>query len=503
MFDATRFLVAGVLIALVGGTAFFAFATRRGDETAPFVAASATASAASEGTAEPTASPVAIAPDPELDVVPSVDTTLLDGVELMTQAVEPGVVRIASDGVRSRFVRGTGNPWEIAGHRITAGLDGSIWVFGPDLFYRVGDTERHRYWSFDGSQIDPSAVDFAIAPDGTIWAAGVDIQGDTPRAVDRSTLHSYDGKRWRVRRQVRPLQVVEGDAPSAQTFTSVHASRDGTIWAVATNPDEPRTTLHRLDEDGWQRFRVQRREASTFASSVTVEGKAYAIPARDRTHGFEARTAAPDGQGGFWLGGSWDYPDVSTLADGVSTDGEFLIDGLLHFDGQDWQRWDLDILDTGSWAPAVFESVVDGQPVVRDWEGDGYRWFVEGRWQPVDGGDERPFPGGTLIELPMQASADGRLWWTAADARDRGAIGANEAEGCGGIAVFDGVSTQHYLRDLCITSFDVALDGSVWLLAGQRPEVAPREETRNGTNYTDMRLEAYVIRPAELTAALP
>jgi hypothetical protein len=69
---------------------------------------------------------------------------LLPGVDLLTEEVEPGVYRVVSDGVRDLESEATidrvGDMRLIGTHHsIAAGLDGSVWSFGPDAFYRLGN----------------------------------------------------------------------------------------------------------------------------------------------------------------------------------------------------------------------------------------------------------------------------------------------------------------------------------------------------------------------------
>lgn len=77
---------------------------------------------------------------PAADV--SLNEDLLPGVTLGTQEVEPGVLQVVHDGHRdpsmvlAPYPEPDRRPFR---SNLLAGLDGSVWAFGPDEFYRVGE----------------------------------------------------------------------------------------------------------------------------------------------------------------------------------------------------------------------------------------------------------------------------------------------------------------------------------------------------------------------------
>ena len=78
----------------------------------------------------------------EADAVATTATPdLLPGVDLVTEEVEPGVYRVLSDGVRdlSSEKLCVGDAFR---SDISVAPDGSVWVFGPDGSYRIGDADR-------------------------------------------------------------------------------------------------------------------------------------------------------------------------------------------------------------------------------------------------------------------------------------------------------------------------------------------------------------------------
>jgi hypothetical protein len=93
---AAKFVVAGVVVALLGGFLLVGPLTRPSDDRPPAVGASASAQA------EPTDALTA-SPDPSVEVVrddATIRSDLLPGVDLVTGEVEPGVYRVLSDGIR-------------------------------------------------------------------------------------------------------------------------------------------------------------------------------------------------------------------------------------------------------------------------------------------------------------------------------------------------------------------------------------------------------------------
>ena len=215
MFSATKFVVAGVIVALFGGYLLSgALLQQPDDERSSGAIASALASPGVDPTTVVTAAiETSVADDP------------LPGVALVTEEVEPGVLRVVSDGYRD-LSRTVATVSEMDDGTIVAGLDESVWVFSRDGLFRIG---AEGMYGWDG---DASWLDVEVAPDGTLWrTAG-------------TTLRSFDGEAWTVRRS-----IAEG-----MELIGLAALPDGTIW-VAWRQDEcracPRTRVGRLDADGW------------------------------------------------------------------------------------------------------------------------------------------------------------------------------------------------------------------------------------------------------------
>ena len=152
---------------------------------------------------------------------------LIPGAETLVEEVEPGVLRLLGDGVRT-----TRRGFE----DVVVGSDGSVWVFRGQEFYRLGDEATHRWKNelFDTGQ--DSSEDIEIGPDGTLWWADRDGNG----------LKSFDGTRWNVERK-KPKGA-------GNRVDQVEVLDDGTVLAswVRGEQGQRRRDVARLGDDGWE-----------------------------------------------------------------------------------------------------------------------------------------------------------------------------------------------------------------------------------------------------------
>jgi hypothetical protein len=109
-------------------------------------------------------------PTAAVEAVTTTRSDLVPGVDLTTDEVEPGVFRVVSDGVRDlrRPVEDAepdamseAGPLDRSLH---AAPDGSIWVFGREGAFRLGQTDVVDIDWLAAPVIDDS-------PDGTMWAS--------------------------------------------------------------------------------------------------------------------------------------------------------------------------------------------------------------------------------------------------------------------------------------------------------------------------------------------
>jgi len=120
MFSATKFVVAGAIVALFGGFLLSGVLTQQpSDEPLPPAAESALATTEAEPSDAATSGPE---PTTEEQAADTTSPDLLPGVDLVTEEVEPGVYRVVSDGVRELEWPATQDT------SLIAGLDGSVLV---------------------------------------------------------------------------------------------------------------------------------------------------------------------------------------------------------------------------------------------------------------------------------------------------------------------------------------------------------------------------------------
>jgi hypothetical protein len=398
MIDVTKFVVAGALVAVFGG--FMTAGDRQGKPSDGSLTAASTASL------PPTASATAV---PE--AMSRAD--LLPGLVLVTEEVEPGVLRVVRDGVRDLSRPSPGpddDPWSTSSN-VMAGLDGSVWIFRPDVFYRVGDELSHP----SGTEIVGDLGQKIMAdPAGVLWT----IPGDT------LSLVSFDEGAWTTRK--------EG-------VTAFDLQPDGTVWVVGGS------TLERLEESGWVEAGVTQGWVSDLRVSPVIH--------EFFTRGYER----PDAEVEVVLlvsgrGGELDHlglfgPNGASYGPAGALPAKII--GLdMDARGDYWILQSLDI-------PLAGPGFADEYP-----ESETVTYLVH-----VAGGPRTVFAGQEGVPLPsspsaLRAAPDGAVWmntgteWSYGNAM------------CDGIARFDGTTWERYLRGSCVYAFDVAPDGAVWLQAG-------------------------------------
>ena len=252
MFSATKFVVAGVIVALFGGFLLSGvLTTQRGDEMAPAAV-----------TAAPSPSPITT-------------EELLSG--MVTEEVEPGVLRIRDDAVRYPGVRGP-----------AISPIGRVWLFKGGSMFELGRAASE----VRSSGVEPGFwSDMAFTPDGVFWA-------NLDAGQDEGTLASFDGEGW-----------TEHPLPDGAPIGAIEATPDGAVLVTGHVEDGPGPLVARLDDDGWTMLPM--------LDDPTLAGSYYG--------GAGNLAAAPDGS--VWLSNG----DLRGGPNGTSPQG------LLHYDGNRWQ----------------------------------------------------------------------------------------------------------------------------------------------------------------------
>ena len=251
MFGALKLVVAAAIVALFGGFVLSGVLTTPvDDQRAP---------------AAVTAPPSSMTTD-----------ELLSG--MVTDEVEPGVLRIVNDGYRDLWHPDMGSDPVRSPDVVAVGGSGAVWRITPDhRFFRLGEEAT---WGFEPDVMDtsdPDVMDMSpfhteVGPDGRLWTVTND-----------EDLLVFDGEAW-----------TDGGLccdPWAVAF-----SGDGTMWA--------------LGDQGLMWTRPGGEGFATSDWADVYEGEALELAASD--------------DGAAWL-------------PGLSFEGDIAVPTFLHFDGSAWQ----------------------------------------------------------------------------------------------------------------------------------------------------------------------
>jgi streptogramin lyase len=416
MFSAARVITMVVVVVLGTGALLFA----SGQEpslipTAVPVVASPTAPAVA---ASPTPSPVAV----EVPSTAAPSTRPLTGLvsRLVTEVVAPGVLRVVGDGHRE--LSAPGDTYGDRGRAIAAGPDGSVWIFGLDSFFRLGEPTTYpavetlervqgglRPWFM------PPSV--KVGPDGTLWAlyGGAQVENESgTRAAYDGTLRSFDGTAWTDRLEhvhafdITPDGVVwttSGDGvvgrldsgardvggapnPGAQAPGDFAVTGDGVVWIHEPVSD----TLVRIAGD----------EVGGWYSGV---------------NGLNAHVGPLHAGPGDTL---WAYQEASVpTIRGNTAQGDTQLPYFVRFDPS----------DPSEQAPPAVYTQEDGVPLLPD---------------------RGPFEGF------LGVSPDGSLWMAGYD---------SDGQPGNGLQRWDGRQTTPYLEGDGVFAFAIGPDGTVWVQA--------------------------------------
>jgi hypothetical protein len=370
---------------------------------------------------------------------------------LVTEQVEPGVLRIVNDGHRdlSRPVVGDEDDVDASAFRsnLAAGEDGSVWIFGPDEFFRLGEPG-----SYATDEATPAFLGrhVEVTPDGLVWA--LDEQAGTLRAFGEGA--------WAVR---------------AEGVTDFDVAPDGTVWASGpaglrrggaagwtTVGKDPVWTL-RYEDDPPGRFWV-----SPIVHDFITEGydpgtEVEMLVWCDRCR-LELQLIPP-------------YGSIPALGD--------LPDPRLADMGDAGDYWALTELRV----PLAGEEFADAGVSSRQID---YLVHVEGGPMTVYTNDEGVPAMGHGGHVPgfLRAAPDGSVWLTPG--------GGPDPSPCSGLARFDGDTWSRYLAGTCIYALDVAPDGTAWAQGGTAWAQGGTAWAQGGTGHglAPGPVETYAIRPS-------
>jgi len=382
LFSATRFVVAGIIVALVGGFLLSGVLTTPDDDQM---------------------APAAVTASPS----PMTTDELLTG--MVTEEVEPGVLRVINDGVRDLSSRDIG----FRSHWVDITPDGAVWLSGRDAMYRLGDEA-----TFPVSD-DSGWPYLDVGPDGSLWAIAPEY------------IQSFDGEMWTERSERTGDDLLLG---------SLAIGPDGTVWVAASDRDKYcsqnladciGTDLMRLEDDG---------------SLTTIDDWADVY---EGDVAYDELAVSPDGD--VWLIGMvrWSGPEA---------------EALLRFDGSEWEviPGPEGFLNHPMGRSMAFGAdgtlwVNTNYPAEDDWRVGGLARFDDPGWTAFTEADGVQDWGGESLPATdlLEVAPDGSLWMN----------GARDGDACGGLAHYDGTTWTSYLGDSCVHDLAIAPDGSVWVRA--------------------------------------
>lgn len=306
--------------------------------------------------------------------------------------------------------------------------DGTIWASGLDVrSWNGGD------WVLaptDGLPMGTETGAIAVDADGNVWVELIRYPGPDGRGVAR-----FDGAVWTTYASADVFPLGSGGPDAGRIWTIVPGS-DGDVWVGGAG-----TVSHFVD-GGWTSYRSEELGLRNVMSIVVANGAVWAggeatgSPAIIRFDGV-AWVSVSDGLEG---DGGTEYTQLAAAPDGLWATTNT---GLFRLDGSRWTRAGGDPRPSDVMPPIA--AAGPDELWTGDWTALGGIWHLQGdRWTHV--GEPDGLPGGRLHDLAV----GGDTLWAATKH---------------GLASFDGVtwervaSGEHW-------AIAVAPDGQVWTASG-------------------------------------
>jgi hypothetical protein len=335
---------------------------------------------------------------------PTTTDELLAG--MVTEEVEPGVLRIVNDGYRD-LAHPDEDVWRE--DAVIVGAAGDVWrITPPRHLFRLGQEPE---WDYEPGLVDIGQANTEASLDGRLWTLA--LRG----------LRVFDGETW-----TQDEYHYSGDGGVEYyiggDWEAIEMQDDGTVWL--------------LDDEFLAALRPGR-EPDDSAWADVYDG--WVLPTR--------LSVTDDGEA--WLAAISDADDGSWA--------------FLRFDGTDWQvvlgpdgvSW-VSSFDVGPHGPlwTAGDSVRPHRNLARH-DDAGWTIFTEANGVRPWGGQQADW--WDIVDT-IEVAPDGSVWVNAT---------GGPADTCDGLARFDGETWTSYLTGRCISDLDFAPDGSVWLVA-REPE---------------------------------
>ena len=391
MFNATKFVAAGAIVALLGGFLLTGVLTQQSEEPLPAVGASASAEPSDAATASPDASVEA-----DTDETATTTPDLLPGVDLVTEEVEPGVYRVLGDGLRELSERV---------QDVTVTPEGAVWI----------ETGTSRNCSL--IRLGDPSVPQKLGRQNS-WTLGLTSDGVPAVRNQADDIRVFDGEAWPKAELTAYEECVVPGGPSSVV------GADGGCWLGGGSTGEGRpsdTEFVRLYADG-TRTEVTRAELGLEPGQDT----AFYDVGPDGTIWVDVHGASRDGKGGSvfegllaYEGSTWssipydgdDAASVWNVDIAVDRDGVVWLSrrgvgpAILSWDGESWASHMADGLEGSGWFSI---SPIRPWPNGVVWFGNMARWDAsafEVLEQPADSLTSRP-----PVYGPAATAPDGSAW---------------------------------------------------------------------------------------------
>ncbi len=403
VFSAVKFIAASVIVALFGGFLLAGIlTTQRGDQMAP------------AAVTEP----------------PSPVTTKAFLSTMVTEEVEPGVLRVINDGYR-------------------------------DLTTSTDPMRRFTFGAARADYLYPGLRAVIVGDAGNVWRTAACV-APAPESRCLRLYRVGQERAW----DVDPVPVSFWDG-------QIDAGLDGRLWALANGAP-------RVFEDGAWEPAEHRVEGDFDAIAVQADGrvwlKSHELCWTDETSA--GCTSWPD----VFDGGNHGVAGPVVTDDGIvwltalaDKDGSV---SFLRFDGTEWQvlpapadypgdptplTHPVGLTPDGGTVWTAGDPFVQHQSLTRLDE-QGWTTFTAADGVGTWGGQRGEWNSPTDM---LRAAPDGSAW---VNATIVAASGTDPSTGtgrrtCDGVARFDGETWQPFLAGSCISDLDFAPDGSAWVVA--------------------------------------